>query len=167
MNIEEYLEQVSDIREYKRGQAVKLSEAGLSRREIAQALSVSEAFVSKWRGRYQQDGTAGLGLAYQGSKGFLTESQKETVLDWLGKQSGSVNVERLEGYVNEQYGVQYRSKQSYYDLLQLAGMSYKKRQTVNPKKDEQKVLERREEIKKSVSSSPADQPARDRSGARG
>jgi hypothetical protein len=46
-------------------------------------------------------------------------------------------------------------------------MSYKKRQAVNPKKDEQKVLERREEIKKTVSPSPADQPARDRSGTRG
>jgi putative transposase len=167
MNIEEYLQQVIDIREYKRGQAVKLSEAGLSRGEIAKALSVSESFVSKWRARYQQDGTAGLGLSYQGSKGFLSASQKEKVLAWLAEQSGSVSVERLESYVNEQYGVQYRSKQSYYDLLSLAGMSYKKRQAVNPKKDEQKVLERREEIKKTVSPSPADQPARDRSGTRG
>jgi transposase len=82
MNIEEYLEQVSDLREYKRAQAVKLSEAGLSRGEIAQALSVSEAFVSKWRGRYGQDGTAGLGLAYGGSKGFLSESQKKRC--WIG-----------------------------------------------------------------------------------
>jgi transposase len=58
MNIEEYLEQVTDLREYKRAQAVKLSEAGYSRQAIAQALSVSEAFVSKWPGRYRQDGTA-------------------------------------------------------------------------------------------------------------
>jgi putative transposase len=106
-------------------------------------------------------------LSYQGSKGFLSESQKEKVLDWLSTQSGSVSAERLEGYLNEQYGVQYRSKQSYYDLLSLAGMSYKKRQAVNPKKDEQKVLERREEIKKSTGPSPTDQPAADRSSTRG
>jgi putative transposase len=167
MNIEEYLHQVIDIREYKRGQAVKLSEAGLSRGAIAKALSVSESFVSKWRARYHKDGTAGLGLSYQGSKGFLSESQKEKVLEWLSRQSGLVSAERLEGYLNEQYRVQYRSKQSYYDLLSLAGMSYKKRQAVNPKKDEQKVLERREQIKKSTSPSPADQPAGDRSSTRG
>jgi putative transposase len=89
-----------------------------------------------------------LGLCYQGSQGFLTESQKEKVLEWLGQQSGSVSVETLTSYLKSQYGVDYRSKQSYYDLLSLAGMSYKKRQALNPKKDEQKVLEKREEIKK-------------------
>jgi transposase len=167
MNIEEYLEQVTDLREYKRAQAVKLSQAGLSRGEIAQALSVSEAFVSKWRGRYGQDGTAGLGLAYGGSKGFLSESEKEKVLDWLGQQSASVSGETLASYVKSQYGVSYRSMQSYYDLLHLAGMSYKKRQMVNPKKDEQKVLERREQIKKSAGPSTADQPARDCGGTPG
>ena len=167
MNIEEYLEQVSDLREYKRAQAVKLSEAGLSRGEIAQALSVSEAFVSKWRGRYQQNGTAGLGLAYGGSKGFLSESQKEKVLEWLEQQSAPVSGESLATYLQSQYGVSYRSMQSYYDLLHLAAMSYKKRQTVNPKKDEQQVLERREEIKKSAGPSTPDQPAGDRGGTRG
>jgi putative transposase len=167
MNIEEYLEQVSDIREYKRAQAVKLSEAGLSRGEIAKALSVSEAFVSKWRGRYGQDGTAGLGLAYQGSKGFLSASQKEQVLDWLQEQSGAVSGETLASYIKSHYGVEYRSMQSYYDLLHLAGLSYKKQQAVNPKKDEQQVLEKREEIKKSAGPSAADRPARDRGGAGG
>ncbi len=162
MNIEEFLRQVTDVREYKRGQAVKLSQAGLSRGEIAKALSVSESFVSKWRGRYQNDGTASLGLSYpslglsypslglsyQGGQGFLSEFEQEKVLDWLGQQSGSVSVERLASYVKGHYGVKYRSKQSYYDLLSLAGMSYKKRQALNPKKDEQKVLDKREEIKK-------------------
>lgn len=142
------MQQVSDLREYKRGQAVKLSQAGLSRGEIAKALSVSEAFVSKWRGRYQRDGTAGLGLSYQGSAGFLSESEKEQVLDWLGQQSTQVSAESLSSYLDCQYGVRYRSKQSYYDLLSQAGMSYKKRQALNPNKDEQKVLDKREEIKK-------------------
>ena len=165
MNIEEYLAQVTDLREYKRVQAIKLSEAGLSRGEIAKALSVSEAFVSKWRGRYGQDGTAGLGLAYQGGKGFLSELEKEQVLDWLQGQSGAVSGETLASYIKDHYGVSYRSMQSYYDLLHLSGLSYKKRQAVNPKKDEQQVLERREQIKKSAGSSTADQPARDRGSA--
>jgi len=150
MKIEEYLHQVSDLREYRRGQAVKLSEAGLSRREIAQALSVSEAFVSKWRGRYQRDGTAGLGLSYQGSRGFLSESDKEQALDWLNEHSCQVKMEALQTYLESQYGVRYKSTTSYYELLHQAGMSYKKRQIVNPKKDEQQVLDKREEIKKNL-----------------
>ena len=47
------------------------------------------------------------------------------------------------------YGVSYKSTRSYYQLLDKAGLSYKKRQVVNPAKDEQKVLQRREELKKS------------------
>ncbi len=148
MTIEEYLKQVIDVREYKRAQAVKLSEAGLSRAAIAAALSVSEAFVSKWRGRYGKDGTAGLGLGYQGSQGFLCQADKEKVFEWLDQQPSPVKAEMLEHYLESAYGVKYQSKQSYYDLLHQAGMSYKKRQAVNPKKDQQKVLQKREEIKK-------------------
>jgi putative transposase len=148
MSIEEYLKKVIDIREYKRAQAVKLSEEGLSRAAIAAALSVSEAFVSKWRSRYSKDGTAGLGLAHQGSQGFLSQADKEKVLAWLDQQPPPVKTETLASHLDSEYGVKYQSKQSYYDLLNQAGMSYKKRQAVNPKKDEQQMLQKREEIKK-------------------
>jgi len=33
-------------------------------------------------------------------------------------------VEALRDYIEEQYGVVYRSKQSYYELLEAGGMSY-------------------------------------------
>ena len=42
----------------------------------------------------------------------------------------------------------YRSKQSYYDLLDAGGMSYHRSEKDNPKRDETQVLARREEIKK-------------------
>ena len=105
MSIEEYLKKVIDIREYKRAQAVKLSEEGLSRAAIAAALSVSEAFVSKWRSRYSKDGTAGLGLAHQGSQGFLSHTAKEQVLAWLAQQPTPVKAETLESPLDSAYGV--------------------------------------------------------------
>jgi transposase len=61
----------------------------------------------------------------------------------------TITVEAVRDYLEEQYGVVYESKQSYYDLMQAAGMSYHKSEKKNPRRDEGKVLERREEIKKS------------------
>jgi len=54
----------------------------------------------------------------------------------------------VRDYVEEHFGVVYQSKQSYYDLLQLGGMSYHKSEKRNPKRDEAQVIARREEIKK-------------------
>lgn len=148
VSLEEFLEQVKDKREYKRGQAVQLDLGGYARKSIAAALSVSVNFVSKWRALYNQHGAAALGLSYQGSKGYLSQQEKEQVLEWLDKQSPYVGRQTLETYLEGQYGVRYKSTSSYYELLHQAGMSYKKRQGVNPKKDEQQMLEKRKEIKK-------------------
>jgi transposase len=42
----------------------------------------------------------------------------------------------------------YKSQQSYYDLMNEAGLSWKKTQKTNPKKDDEQVFERREWLKK-------------------
>ena len=42
----------------------------------------------------------------------------------------------------------YQSRQSYYDVLEAGGMSYHRSEPVNPKRDEVRVLTRREEMKK-------------------
>jgi putative transposase len=151
MSLEEFLEQVKDIREYKRGQAVKLDLECYPRKLTAEVLSVSVNFVSKWRVQYNKHGAAGLRLTHKGSKGFLSGEDKQQVLEWISGQSPSISRETLEAYLESNYGVSYRSTRSYYQLLAKAGLSYKKRQAVNPAKDEQKVLEKREELKKSPS----------------
>ena len=148
MSLEEFLKEVKDIREYKRGMAVKLFLAGQSRQEIGQMLCVSKAYVSKWRSRYQKQGVAGLYLTYQGSQSYLTATAKGQVLNWIDTQAPAIGVAKLETYLDSTYGIKYESKRSYYDLLHQAGISYKKGQAVNPKKDEQKMLAKREEIKK-------------------
>lgn len=149
MSLEEFLQTVKDKREYKRGQAVKLDLEGYSRKFTAEVLSVSVSFVSKWRLVYNQHGVEALRLNHRGSKGYLSEQEKQQVVNWLSEQSPYIGRETLESYLESQYGVHYQSTSSYYTLLHLGGLSYKKRQAVNPKKDEQKILEKREEIKKS------------------
>jgi putative transposase len=49
-------------------------------------------------------------------------------------------------YLDQHYGVIYQSKQSYYELLAAAGISWKKSQKTNPKYDAQLVENKREEI---------------------
>ncbi len=121
---------------------------GYSRKSTAAALSVSVNFVSKWRLQYNRHGAQGLSLSYKGAKGYLSQQQKEHVLEWINKQSPELDRQTLETYLESEYGVNYRSSRSYYQLLQAAGVSYKKRQAVNPKKDEHQMLKKREEIKK-------------------
>jgi transposase len=144
MSVEEFLKQVKDIREYKRAQAVKLDLECYPRKLTAEVLSVSVNFVSKWtpvlalvggpRVQYNKHGAEGLRLGHKGSKGFLSREDKQQVLEWISEQSPAISRETLEAYLESNYGVSYRSSRSYYQLLDKAGLSYKKRQAVNPAK---------------------------------
>jgi transposase len=103
--------------------------------------------VSKWKGQYEAGGGAVLRLGHRGSDSYLREEERHEILQWIGSQE-TVSVEAVRDYVEEQYGVVYHSKQSYYDLLAMGGMSYHRSEKKNPKRDEAQVLARREEIKK-------------------
>ena len=54
-------------------------------------------------------------------------------------------------YVEQEFGVIYKSKQSYYELFARANISWKKTQKVNPKSDEELVKKKREEINEILS----------------
>ena len=92
-------------------------------------------------------GGAALRLGYRGSESYLTGEQRQALLVWIAARE-TVSVEALRDYIEERYGVVYRSKQSYYELLEAGGMSYHRSEKDNPKRDEEQVLTRREEIKK-------------------
>ena len=71
--------------------------------------------------------------------------QKAAVRTWL-KTQAYWNLDELVSYLDQQYGVVYQSKQSYYELFAAAGISWKKSQKVNPKHDAELVRNKREEI---------------------
>ena len=129
--------------------AVKMILKGYSYDEIRDLLGVSPSFIEKWRALYNKEGASCFALGYKGSEGYLSEAQKKEVLDFLTSQQ-NCSLETLTSYLEEKFGVIYKSKQSYYNLFDLAGMSWKKTEKVNPKKDEQKVLEKQEDIKKNL-----------------
>ena len=116
--------------------------------QICELLNISAQYVSKWKGKYEREGAEGLLLSYLGSESYLSQEARAKVLEWIKGQT-TINLEAVRDYIEAEHGILYQSKQSYYDLLDAAGMSYHKSEKRNPKHDEKQVQERREEIKKS------------------
>ena len=145
--LNEFIGKNPDARELKRALAVKLVISGYVQEEIGEILNVSQKFVSKWKNIFEKQGISGLELGYQGSKGYLTKEQKAEVLNWL-KEGKDWNLWKLESYIENRFGIKFKSKQSYYELFEEAGISWKKSQKYNPKKDPIKVTEKQAEIKK-------------------
>lgn len=133
--------------EIQRALAVKMRLKGYSYAQIADLLNVSQAFVEKWRALYHKEGAACFPVGYKGSTGYLSKEDKTQVIAFIQSKQ-SCQLETLVSYLQEKFGVSYQSKQSYYDLFTLAGMSWKKTAKVNPKKDEKEVAEKKEVIKK-------------------
>jgi transposase len=95
---------------------------------------VSVGFVNKWKYAFLLQGIVGLRLKHQGSRGYLNDVQKQTVIGWL-KQKNYWHLDELKEHVEDSFGVVYESNQSYYELFKQADISWKKTQKKNPKKD--------------------------------
>ena len=146
MNIDELIDK-GDPREIKRAIAVKMSLAGHSRADISEILNITPEFVSKWKAIYLEKGANSLRLSYKGSYGYLSKEDRMEIIQYI-KENNSIRMTELISCIKENYKVEYSSQKSYYDLLHEAGMSWKKTEKCNPKKDEQAVLLKRDEIKK-------------------
>lgn len=56
------------------------------------------------------------------------------------------HLEELVNYLDKQYGVVYKSKQSYYNLFDLANISWKRTQKANSKSDEELVKKKQKKL---------------------
>ncbi len=145
--LDDIIDNSTDPRELKRAISVKMLHTGMPPKVIVNLLNVSEQFVSKWKIRYEQEGVDSLQVAYQGKAPYLNADQQQAVVVWIQAQE-TITIEALRDYIEREYGVIYRSKQSYYDLLSAGGMSYHRSIADNPKRDEEQIMHKREEIKK-------------------
>ena len=146
-SLDEIINESRDALEVKRAVCVRMALSEMPTAQISEMLNVTQQYVSKWRVRYEQEGARSLLSGYQGSESYLTNEQRAQILSWI-KSHETISVAAVRDYVEENYSVVYQSKQSYYDLLQAAGLSYHKSEKRNPKRDEARVLEKRAEIKK-------------------
>lgn len=144
-DLNEFIQSNPDPRELKRAIAVQMFLNGYKHREIQQNLGISSGFISKWTQTYELLGVAGLKLGYLGSVGYLETQQRQAVITWL-QTKNYWNLAELQAYVQQEYDVVFDSKQSYYSLFEEAGISWKKTQKRNPKKDPELVKKKRQEI---------------------
>ena len=165
-DLDEIINEARDAREVKRAVSVKMSTQGFSPAQICQVLNVSLQYVSKWKGLYEAGGGAVLRLGHRGSESYVGEEEQRAIVQWIGAQE-TVSVEAVRDDSEEQYGVVYRSKQSYYDLLEAGGMSYHRSEKDNPKRDEAQIVARRKEIKKTGAAVGGGRAGRAGSPARG
>ena len=136
-----------DPREIKRAISVKMFLSGFSRESISSILNVGVDFVTKWNKIYREQDVNGLLLGHIGSEGYLTDEERRSIHKYI-KTHETMTIEELSSYIKTNYGVSYSSPSSYHKLLHEANMSWKKTEKVNPKRDEEAVIKKHEEIKK-------------------
>lgn len=130
----EFIQSNPEPREIKRALAVKMALQDEPYANITELLSMHKSCISSWKQKFITQGLAGIKLAYQGAKSYLTVTQRAEVITWL-KAKNYWDLEELVTQIAERYGVIYQSKQSYYELFSLADISWKKSQKINPKLD--------------------------------
>jgi len=147
-DLQAFLTEHRDSREYRRGLAVKLALQGYLYATICELLDVTPGFVSQAKTAYETAGVDGLRLKYQGGQSFLRDAQRQAVIAWLKAQQ-TWSVELLRSHIERNYAVVYQSNQSYYELLAEAGLSYKRAQARNPKHDPEQVAAKKKPSKRS------------------
>ncbi len=144
-DLEQFIQMARDSRELKRALAVKLTLEKHSWKDVARDLGVTLGFISKWRSKYTREGLESLRLGYIGSTGPLSPDERTAVIQWIHTQK-RWSIDAVYRHLFLRYNVVYKSKQSYYNLLHEAKISWKKTQKTNPKRDPEKVAEKRQEI---------------------
>ena len=137
----DFIQSNPDPRELKRALAVQMVMQNYTHATIGEILRVSVGFVNKWKYIFVEQGVAGLRLKYQGSRGYLDDVQRQTIIIWL-KQKNYWHVDELKEYIFDNFGVGFESNQSYYELFKQAEISWKKTQKKNPNKDPELVAKK-------------------------
>jgi putative transposase len=143
--LQEFIAVSSDAREVRKALAVKLVYQDYLYKEIQKILDVSVGSITGWKQAYEQDGIAGLRLNYKGRKSYLSTEQRAEILSWLQTKE-CWELGELEYKLAFEYDVTYESKQSYYDLFNAAGISWKKTTSLNPKADPDAVAAKKNKM---------------------
>jgi putative transposase len=77
-------------------------------------------------------------LAYKGDVGYLKPEERAAIIDWIRKKN-YLNLGELKAYIESRYEIVFSSQQSYYEIFESAGLSWKKSQKRNHKTDPELV----------------------------
>lgn len=141
--LKDFIKSQPNEKEMKRALAVKLAEEDYKYRQISKILEVSVGFISKWKQAFLLGGLAALKSSYQGGKGYLTSGERQAVIEWLIQQK-TWDISDVEVYLIERYDVVFQSRQSYYQLLKEARITWQKGEQVNPRQDPEVISKKTE-----------------------
>jgi putative transposase len=145
LELENFIASNPDPRELKRAVSIRMLIEGVRRETIQKILGVSSPFISKWKINYALHGIEGLRLNHHGSRGQLKPEERAEIIQWLTNKNYA-RLSELSNHIAERYQIEFQSKTSYYQLLKSAGISWKKSQKKNPKRDEELVKKKHQEI---------------------
>jgi len=145
LELENFIASNPDPRELKRAVSIRMLIEGVRRETIQKILGVSSPFISKWKINYALHGIEGLRLNHHGSRGQLKPEERAEIIQWLTNKNHA-RLSELSNHIAERYQIEFQSKTSYYQLLKSAGISWKKSQKKNPKRDEELVKKKHQEI---------------------
>lgn len=141
-----FLDTTKDAREYKRAMAVKLLLLEFEPHDIADLLHVTESFVSKWKRLCSEHGTDVFVLKYHGYQGYLTPEQRQSITEWIKAQKIQ-NMDDLVAFIRTTYHIEFKSRQSYYDMFAEAGITWKRAQSQHPDKDFERIATKKKRLR--------------------
>lgn len=105
----EFIQSNPEARELKRALAVKMALEGETYSKINQLLGINKSCITTWKQRFEAKSINGIKLGYKGASSYLTSEQQVEVITWL-RTVNYWNLDELVTYLDEGYGVIYKSK---------------------------------------------------------
>jgi transposase len=156
-------EESKDAATRTRYQAVRLYSEGYEEKEIERITGCSRTSLMEWCRAYRADRSQGLvdhrtgGNSAKLNKLQIEELQAKlhqyTPKEVFGAKASTAHgqfwtVEDLIHVVRDQYGVEYKSRTSYTNLLSLCGFSYQKTEKIFKSRSQTKVADFEEQLEK-------------------
>lgn len=139
-----------------KAQAVMASDQRLPSKSIALNVGKSVRAVERWLSDWGKQRMASIfsGHEYNADAAKLTRAQRDQIKQVLAEPPSAYGIPKefwdiptLKDYVSTTFGIIYESPESYYFLLQFAGLSFKYPDTFDRKRDEQFIEQRMQAIR--------------------
>lgn len=159
VGLEKAFKEAKTGREKIRFEAVWLLARGYKRKEVLTILGISQQALGSWVTQYHKLGLSGLNNRPQpGNHHKLTKVQKDqpkSIVTTQTPQKSGLDgqfwsIESLAQLVNQKFGVNYQSKESYRALFHYCGFSFHKPRKVNLRQSEHMQVRFEETLKKDL-----------------
>lgn len=142
-----------------KAQAVLMNHRGLPQEEIAELVVKNIRSVQRYLAGFSRKRLASLFSGHTDNENAskLTRKQKQEIKTVLSRppEAGGLpkkfwDVPVLKHYVNAQFGVVYKSRQSYHFLLKFSGLSFKYPDKLSPRRNEALISQRIKAVRKEI-----------------